>query len=131
MKFEFKDLEPSALVEKKRKYSNFKITPIGGPQELAAWKRIQEGKEAAYRMRLETRDNRIGSFEAETGQTLSKGTVTGRNWPEKQAFAKQERAALAKREKVVAKITSIESEKPTLWARMTRFMKEIWKTANF
>ncbi len=93
---EFDYLSPPAHVEKKKKYATFKITPIGGPDEIVAWRKKQEAKEFAHRMRLENRDKRLTEFKASTGVDLATPTIHTTSWAEKQAFVKSEKVYLSR-----------------------------------
>lgn len=131
MKFEF--YEEPAHVQKKKKYANFTIREIGGPEELAKWKEVQAAKEAVQRLRISARDERLKAFEAETGQKLDTPTVQTGSWDEKLAFAKAERARLKKIEDLVNQPAWEPLPKPklSLWGRVKQFFKDRWTGANF
>lgn len=44
---------PAIVQEERKRYSTFKITPIGGPKELAKWKLEQAAKLEAYNLKRE------------------------------------------------------------------------------
>lgn len=129
MKFEF-DRPP--VIQEKKKYVNFKVTPIGGPTEIIKWRQQQEMKEVAYRFRLGARDQRIVEAEKELGR-FDKPIVSGESWGEKVARANSERERLRK---AVEAVNSYEwkptpKTKQSLLKKVTSFFKKIWKDANF
>ncbi len=131
MRFDFED--PVPIVQTKKKYATFKVTPIGGPEEIIKWRQMQEAKETTYRMRLAAKDARISSFEAELGQKLESPKVKTADWKEKLDFAMSERARLAKIEEVASTYVrpDFEPEPKTVFQRIAGFFKRIWASANF
>lgn len=132
MDFEF--LDPPAIVQKKKKYQTFTVTPIGGPAEIIKWRQQQEAKESLYRLRLGDRNNRIANFESKLGQKLDAPTIHTTSWAEKQAFATEERQRLKKAEDVVLEYPPWESApepKKTLFQRFKGFIVSLWQHANF
>lgn len=125
-------LNPEPVVQEKKKYANFTVRMIGGPEEIKKWREIQAAKESAYRVRLNDRDTRITSFEAETGQKLAEPTIHTTSWQEKVAFAKEERKRLAKKEKAVSTYNWQPTPEPkiTIGQRIVGFFKDVWKSAN-
>ncbi len=125
-------LNPEPVVQKKKKYSNFTIRPIGGPEEIIAWRQAQEAKEALYKMTVEARNIRLRKFEAETGQKLDAPTIHTTSWHEKVAFAQKERQRLAKQvENVTGLGPYVPIPKKPWHLRCVDFIKGIWKSANF
>lgn len=132
MKFDF--LDESALVQKKKKYANFTIKEIGGPEEIKKWREMQAAKESIYRMRLNQRDERLANFEQETRQKLVTPEIKTRTWAEKQAHAESERHRLSQAELDVILYPPWEVSEPpkkTLLQRFTNFISSVWKYANF
>jgi len=132
MKFEFADAIP--LVQQKKKQSTFKLTPIGGPDEIGKWREMQAAKEHVYRLRLVNRDDRIRQFEAETGERLDAPIITTADWNEKLSFANSERKRLAQLEKRVEEYpawTPPPEPKKSLGDRFIQFFKNLWTNSNF
>lgn len=125
-------LNPEPVVQKKKKYSTFTVREIGGPDEIGKWREMQAAKEATYRLKLKSRDERLAAFQAETGQLLAKPTIHTTSWAEKQAFAKSERIRLAKLEDVAERTFEPTPEiKKTLFQKISGFFSRVWKSANF
>lgn len=132
MNFDFED--PIPLVQKKKKYATFKVTPIGGPEEIIKWRQMNEAKETVYRMRLNSRDERSASFEKELGHKVASPTVSTASWADKKAFAESERERLKKVEDAVLDLPPWElSHKPkqTFLQKVSGFFKRVWANANF
>ncbi len=129
MNFEF---DPVPVVQEKKKYANFTIREIGGPEEIVKWREMQAAKEAVYRCRLSARDERISQFEAETGQKLASPEVKTASWQEKLEQAMAERKRLAERVEVARESYQLPVEPPKpILQRIIGFFKSIWKNANF
>lgn len=131
---DFDWLDEPAIVEKKKKYANFKVTPIGGPTEIIAWRQRQEAKESLQRIRISEREKRIADVEAQLGQKLTSPTIHTTSWAEKLAFAQSEQSRLKRNEENVTQYPPWESlpePQPTLIQRITRFFKRIWTDAKF
>lgn len=132
MEFHF---EPSAFVQKQEKQKKtYRITPIGGPEEIKKWREMQEAKEMVFKMRLKARDERLETFAKETNQTLDPGVVTRPKWEDKIKFAEEERASLSRRELDVINNPPwepIPEPKKTVGQRIAGFFKQIWIDANF
>ena len=132
MKFEFS--EPIPLVQQKKKHSPFKITPIGGADEIGKWREMQEAKEHVYRMRLKSRTDRLLQFEAEIGEKLASPKLSKASWAEQLAFAASERNRLVQAEKRAEEYptwTRVIEPKKTLIERIARFFKNLWINSNF
>lgn len=131
MNFEFSD--PIPLVQQKKKYSTFTITPIGGSEEIVKWREMQAAKEMAYRMRLNARDGRISEYEALSGQKLDTPQVKTADWQEKVSFALMERKRLAEAEARVTEYPPWEiapESKKTIIQKIVGFFKQIWVNSN-
>ena len=127
-------LNPDPLVQKKKKYATFTVKEIGGPAEIIKWRQAQEAKEHLYRMKLNERESRLASFEAETNQRLESPKIHTTSWSEKVAFAKSERERLSKAESVVTQYPAWEVEptpKLSIFQKITGLFKSLWKNANF
>ncbi len=125
-------LSPEPIVQKKKKYETFTITPIGGPDEIVKWRQVQEVKESVYRMRLNEREGRIAEVEASLGQKLASPTVHTTSWAEKYAFAQSERKRLARIEAVATRTWEApEPIKLSITQRIAGFVKRVWLSANF
>ena len=127
-------LNPPKLVQEKKKYANFTVTPIGGPAEIIKWRQQQEAKESLVRLKLAAKDERIAAFESEIGQKLDTPRISGSTWAEKQAFATSERARLSQQEKSVTQFPPWEATEPpkkTIIQRVFGFFKSIWHSAGF
>ena len=132
MKFEHSD--PIEMVHRKRKYSEFKITEIGGPEEIIKWRAQQAAKESIYREKLRLRDLRIASFESHIGQKLYTPTLKNTTWAEKLAFVEAEKKELAAQKKKVIEYPPwepIPQPKKTILQQIFGFFARIWKTANY
>lgn len=131
---DFDSFDPVPLVQAKKKYANFTVKEIGGPAEIIKWRQIQAAKEAAYQIKLNDRDGRLGEFEKETGQKLATPTISTTSWAEKLMFANAERVRLSKaEEKVIAHPPWEPTPEPkkSLIQRVAGFFKSVWKSANF
>lgn len=131
MEFNF---ELPTLVEEKKKYANFTIREIGGPDDIIKWRQQQEAKESLVRLRLAEKDQRLESFEKELDQPLSRGQIATRSWGEKQAFAESERKRIAELEENVIQHPAWEpltKPKKNLLQRIRDSIAGIWKSANF
>ena len=132
LKYEFEELAP--LVEQKKKESTFKITPIGGPDEIGKWREMQAAREHVYRMRLVNRDNRLTQIEADMGEKLATPKLSKADWAEKLSFATSERERLAQLEQRVREHptwTRIIIPKQSLMRRLIQFLKNLWANSNF
>lgn len=121
------DFIPPAMIQEKKKYANFTLKEIGGPEEIIKWRKEQEAKESIYRLRLGQRDTRLTSFEKEIGELISRGEFKGRNWEEKVMAAKELRDEIAKQHaKVIAypPWQPREAPKPSLFQRIVGFFKQ-------
>jgi hypothetical protein len=128
------EFDPIPLVQQKKRYSEFKITPIGGPDEIEMWRSMQEAKATTHRMRLGERDQRLIDFETQLAQTLDRGSVKSATWEEKTAHVALEKALI---KDMLSKVTEhppweahVEPKKPIL-KRVAGFFKRIWSDANF
>lgn len=131
---EFNFLDQPAVVQKKKKYATFTVKEIGGPEEIVKWREMQAAKESLYRMKLQTRENRIQDFEAELGQKIDAPTISSKSWIEKMHDAQEERERLAKSEEKVTAYPPWEPrpiEKRSLWGLFTGFIKRVWNDCNF
>lgn len=132
MNFEFDNVVP--LVHEKKKYTNFTVTEIGGPEEIIKWRQMQEAKESLLRLKLGARDTRLTDYEALIGQKLDTPKISSMTWAEKAAFASSERERLAKLEANVIKYppwVPEEKPKPTFFQRIKGFFKSLWTESNF
>lgn len=134
MKFEYFENQ-STVVEKKKKTTTFTVTPIGGPAELAKWRQMQEAKEAAYRFRLQERDDRVVAFQKEIGQKLDTPTTHGPSIREKSEKAKQHLREEAERRKKTVAIpfewTPEPKPKQSIFGWIKSFFWRMWNDANF
>ena len=103
------DFEIPGVHYEKKKYQNFKVTPI---DDIVQWRQIQEAKEFAYRIRLKERDQRIAAFESTLGQKLDTPTIHTTSWEEKRMFAEAERAEIKKAEAQVTQHPPWECTEP-------------------
>ena len=132
MDFGFDNVVP--IVQEKKKYANFTIKEIGGPEEIIEWRKKQAAKEALYNLRLDARNDRLTAYEAETGQKLATPTIHTTTWAEKQAFVKSERIRLDTLDTRVdsqPKWTPSEEPQQTIIQKIGQFFKNIWKNSNF
>lgn len=133
MRFNLEDV-PKEVVFEKRKYANFTVKDIGGPAEIEKWRRIQLAKQEAYKIKLRERDQRIASFEAESGQKLDRPTIHTTSWAEKQMFVEAERAEIKRAKEAVVSYPPWEmtpEPKKTVLQRIVLWIKKVWMTANF
>ena len=101
-------LNPPAIVQEKKRYATFKITPIGGPAELAIWRAEQAKKLAAYQLRRSEQKDKAteivaGGTDAPLGELTWKGKALlsdSRAWDERLKEAKARRRAYLKPELV-------------------------------
>ncbi len=122
------------IVQKKKKYTNFTIKEIGGPEEIIKWRKEQEAKAHLHQLRLNARDDRIRSYEELTGQKLETPQLSGRSFADKMAEAIQRKEEYGKAElAVIANPPWVPPVPPqlTLFQKIIRFFKQIWTHANF
>ena len=132
MEFDF--LSPPPLIQEKKKYKNFTVTEIGGPDEIVKWREMQAAKESIYHLRLGERDGRIRQFEKETRQVLDSPKVNTRTWEEKLVAAQSERKKLSKVERKVLECPPwepIPEKKPSFFQRVKNFFVSFYRSANF
>ena len=128
-------LSPPAIVEQK-KYLTFKITPIGGPEELEKWKKAQYAKlgevEKAHEVLKGQQILKIAGADAPEGQKNWDGKVLlneKQNWEEKVKIALERRRHYHKPEMLSFSQQDYsffrdEEEKPTLFARIRKFIEK-------
>lgn len=138
MDFEYFN-RPPALVQKKKEYENFTVTPIGGPEEILKWRAVQDSKDQAALMiheglRTKAKEQAGSGLPQGDGVTWKgQGTTGSAEWKEKLAFAKSERKRLAQKEAVSLDWKRHTPLEPTLTftQKISRFIKNFWKNANF
>ena len=114
MKFEFAEyLNPAPIIQEKKKYATFTVREIGGPAELAIWRKEQENKWVAYQANREAFKDKqkqyIAGPDAPQGDGVTwqgSGSVDGFKditWQDKLSHALSERKRLYKPEIVTDK----------------------------
>lgn len=123
-------LSQADITPEKKRASTFKVIPIGGPDEVKAWRLQQEAKEAVYQIKLGARDARIAAFEEERGQKLDRATVRGKSWKDKWEQVQSERrieAATLNRDPIMP----VPVQEPLKFPWLPQLFKRLWKAANF
>jgi hypothetical protein len=138
--------KPPAMIRERKKYENFTLQVIGGPDEIKVWRAAQEAREQNYKLELKARDIRLVKFEGEIGEKLANPKIHTTSWAEKEAFARVEQEELKRRARIFRLAMSPKRErelkslqdaaqtaeiKPTLSERFKCFVKNLWKSANF
>ena len=129
-------LERPAIVQvEKKRYSTFKITPIGGPEELKKWRAEQAAKLEAYNLRREqTKDKHVeiisGGPDAPLGELTWKGKALlsdPAKWDDKLKQAKANRRKLLEPEILTSpKSWTYEPiEKPSLKQRFFNWVSSV------
>jgi hypothetical protein len=97
-------LDRPAIVQEKNQYKTFKITPIGGAKEIAAWREDQAKKLAALNLKREELKNKqvttIAGADAPLGELTWQGKAMLADpmaWEQKLLAAKAERRRLYKK----------------------------------
>lgn len=128
------DFQPPALVQAKKKYANFTIKEIGGPEEIIKWRQQQEAKDSIHRIRVSDREDRVKQVRDTIGKDLSLPTIHTSSWAEKLAFVDSEKKLIEEmRKKVIAYPSWVATEPPklSLGQRIKSFFVNIFKSANF
>lgn len=138
MKFDLKDYEQPAHVQKKKKYATFTVREIGGPAELAKWKEVQAAKAAIYNLRIQARDDRMSDFAASLGQKVDRPVNNSPSLMDRLAHNKAmhidldlKQAEAVKNQKPEPKWEPTPEPKLSILQRIGRFFKQLWRDANF
>ena len=130
-----------AIVEEKKRYANFKITPIGGQVEIIKWREEQAQKLAAYQvLREELKQKKVeflaGGPDAPLGELTWKGKALladTATWDQKLKQAKAARKRLLEPEILTDRASwtykDPEPVKKTLRNRLSNWFKTVWDTA--
>lgn len=132
---------PAALVQEQKRPVTFKMTPIGGPNEIAAWRVEQAKKLAALNLkREELKSCQIDKIapDAPLGELTWQGKVLLNDpeaWNNRLRLAKERRKEYHKPQILTKletpKFTPIEEPKITLKEMVVSWGKKLWASANF
>lgn len=148
MKYEFKDiLDPPEVIhiQTRKKYANFTVTEIGGPEQLAAWKIDQAAKWEAYQANRaafkEKQKQFIAGPDAPQGDKVTwagSGTnVSNRDvpWQDKMQQAMEARKKLFALEPISAERSKpyepMPEPKLSVLGRIKKAFWSFWGQANF
>lgn len=116
---------PAIVREQNERYSTFKVTPIGGPKELAEWRKKQAVKLATYHAEREHLKDRKKEFiagpDAPLGELTWEGKVLladSKKWEEKLLEAKVRRRMMR-----TVNVSTVKEELPEEKPPLTRWQK--------
>ena len=132
---------PAALVQEQKRFHTFKITEIGGPNEIIAWRAEQAKKLAALNLkREELKSTQIDKIapDAPLGELTWQGKVLLSDpeaWNKRLRLARERRKEYHKPQILTnletPKFTPIEEPKLTLKEMVVSWGKKFWASANF